>query len=196
MLSIHSRLKICVCFEKRHTKQKEEASMSQEIDELKARISELEQENAGLKTNTKKDIQDKLKRETWEVLKYFFDLPATATVITSQIASHFRLPANAAQYYLDSLVTCGFIMTVPNPLSTFRNDHAGFFYMMTPHGRGFVMANTAVRFNTFHPVRWIKSRTVFSKRRSPNYITPPPSAQAPAKRWRLKTPLNYGAKMP
>src|SRR5208337_1059997 len=108
--------------------------MSNDIDALKARISELEEENAALKANRKKDIQDKLKREIWEVLNYFFDLPATATVITSQIASHFRLTDNAAQYYLDSLVACGFIANIPNPISTFRSGLAGFFYVMTPHG--------------------------------------------------------------
>jgi hypothetical protein len=169
--------------------------MSEDIHELKARIMELEEENAALKANTRKEIQDKLKRETWEVLKYIFDLPATATVITSQIASHFRLPANAAQHYLDSLVSCGFIVTVPNPLATFRGGHDGFFYMMTPHGRGFVMANTAVRFNTFHPVRWIKLRSIFSKKISSNHKTTPPSAQAPATRWRVKPRLSYGPKL-
>jgi hypothetical protein len=150
--------------------------MSEEIDQLKARISELQWENAALKANTKKDIQDKLKRETWEVLQYFFELPPTAGVITSQIGSHFRLTQNEAQYYLDSLLTCGFIVTVPNPMSTFRGGHDGFFYMMTPHGRGFVMGNTAVSFSTSHPVRWIKSRTGFSKRHSLNYIQRPQSA--------------------
>ena len=143
--------------------------MSIDIDALKARISELEEENAALKANRKKDIQDKLKREIWEVLNYFFDLPATATVITSQIASHFRLTDNAAQYYLDSLVACGFIANIPNPISTFRSGLAGFFYVMTPHGRGFVMANTSASFSAVHPVRWIKSRPGFSQRRSPNY---------------------------
>jgi hypothetical protein len=170
--------------------------MSEDINELKARILELEEENAALKANAKKDIQDKLKRETWEVLKYIFDLPATATVITSHVASYFRLPANVAQHYLDSLVSCGFIMTVPNPLATFRGGHDGFFYMMTPHGRGYVMANTAVRFNAFHAVRWIKSRSIFSNRLWPKHNIPPPSAEAPAKRWRVKPRLSYGRKVP
>jgi len=150
--------------------------MNQDLDILKARISELERENAALKANEKKDIQDKFKREIWEVLKYFFDLPESAPVITSQIASHFRLPYNVAQYYLDSLLTCRFIMTVPNPVPAFRTGRAGFVYMMTPHGRGFVMANTAVSFKTFHPIRWIKSRPGFWKRHSPNYIAPPQPA--------------------
>jgi hypothetical protein len=143
--------------------------VNEEIVRLKARISDLEWEVEALKTNKKKDIQDKLKREIWEVLHYFFDLPATAGVITSQIASHFRLTENAAQYYLDSLLTCGFIMTVPNTIPTFRSGQPGFFYMMTPHGRGFVMANTADSFSAFHPVRWMKSRPGFWKRHSSNH---------------------------
>jgi DNA-binding MarR family transcriptional regulator len=150
--------------------------MREEIAQLKARILELEWENAALKAHEKRDIQDKLKREMWDVLEYFFHLPATATLITSQIASHFRLPENAAQHYLDSLVTCGFIRTLPNPVPTFRDGHVGFYYMLTPHGRAFIMANTALSSSRFHPVSWIKSRPSFSKKTTPHYIQLPHSA--------------------
>lgn len=145
--------------------------MSEEIDQLNERISELLWENAALKADKKKDIQEKLKRETWEVLQLFFELPATAAVITSQVASHFRFTENEAQYFLDSLLTCGFIMSVPNPHATFRDGHAGYFYVMTPHGRGFVMANSTVRPNALPPVSVVKSRAD-SLKKSPPYAVP------------------------
>ncbi len=147
-----------------------DTGISEEIDQLRERISDLLWENAALKADKKKDIQEKLKRETWEVLQYFFELPATAAVITSQVAFHFRFTENEAQYYLDSLLTCGFIMSVPNPHASFRDGHPGYFYMMTPHGRGFVMANSTVRPNALPRVSAVKSRGNVSTRPSSNFI--------------------------
>jgi hypothetical protein len=147
-----------------------EATMGEELDQLQARISELLWENAALKADRKRDIQEKLKRETWEVLRYFFELPTTAAVITSQVAFHFRFKDNEAQYYLDSLLTCGFIMSLPNPHATFRDGHPGHFYVMTPHGRGFVMANTTVRQNALPSVSGVKSRGNGLTRPSSSFI--------------------------
>jgi hypothetical protein len=144
--------------------------MSEEIDQLRERISDLLWENAALKADKKRDIQESLKRETWEVLRYFFELPATAAVIASQVAFHFRFKDNEAQYYLDSLLTCGFIIRVPNPNASFRDGHPGYFYMMTPHGRGFVMANTTVRQNALPSVSVVKSRGHVLTRHSSNFI--------------------------
>jgi predicted ArsR family transcriptional regulator len=81
--------------------------MSDEVSQMKQRITELEAENRALRAQTQRDAQEALDPKAREILQYLCDNPRNMTL--AQVASQFRLAKSVAEYHLEALFAAGYV---------------------------------------------------------------------------------------
>jgi hypothetical protein len=118
----------------------EEMAMSEEISKLKARIAELERQNAALQPDPQQPTKQTLERQTRDILQYFFDTGESITV--REIVTQLGIAQSVTEYHLAILGSQDLIVIVANWNDFLVNgDTKGF--KITPLGTQLILNTSA-----------------------------------------------------
>jgi hypothetical protein len=116
----------------------EEARLDQEKLRIKAEIAKLEPPDSKPAQNP----YGGLEKQTWEVLKLFFDNAGQMSV--RMIAGHLSLEQSVAHHHVDILFGVGFIGQQGRDYTMLRvSGHSDPMFIIGPLGRAFYVAHRA-----------------------------------------------------
>jgi DNA-binding transcriptional ArsR family regulator len=111
--------------------QKYEAALKQ-VEELKQRVSDLERENAALRSRIPRDGEAPLSKATERVLVHMFNAPEVDDRGVAAMAKALGMERNVLQYHLDRLNEAGMAHAT-------ASDASDIYWALEPKGRQHVV---------------------------------------------------------